>query len=134
MISHSHFTRIADKQDVDAKTVERDYVLTHVLAAISRQPGNHGMVLKGGTALLLCYFEDYRYSADLDFSLEDDTNPQAALELVQAALGELAQRIGLPHLAIAEDEPTRKGSRLRLGSGPLAVIYARRLRKQLRGL
>lgn len=33
MIPHSHFTRIADKQDVDAKTVERDYVLTHVLAA-----------------------------------------------------------------------------------------------------
>lgn len=27
MIPHSHFTRIADKQDVDAKTVERDYVL-----------------------------------------------------------------------------------------------------------
>lgn len=103
MIPHSHFTRIADKQDVDAKTVERDYVLTHVLAAIGRQPGNHGMIFKGGTALRLCYFEDYRYSADLDFSLQDDTNPQAALELVKAALGELAQRIGLPHLAIAED-------------------------------
>jgi hypothetical protein len=92
VIPHSHFTRIADKQDVDAKTVERDYVLTHVLTAIGRQPGNHRMVLKGGTALRLCYFEDYRYSADLDFSLQDDTDPQAALELVQAALGELAQR------------------------------------------
>jgi hypothetical protein len=34
-------------QGMDAKTVERDYVLTHVLAAISRQLGNHGMAFKG---------------------------------------------------------------------------------------
>jgi len=60
VIPHSHLTRIADTQDVDAKTVERDYILTHVLAAISRQPGNRGMVFKGGTALRLCYFEGYR--------------------------------------------------------------------------
>ena len=41
MIPHSYLTRIADTRDVDARTVERDYVLTHVLAAISRQPGSH---------------------------------------------------------------------------------------------
>jgi uncharacterized protein len=104
MIPHSHFTRIADEQDVDAKTVERDYVLTHVLAAISRQSGNLGMVFKGGTALRLCYFEDYRYSADLDFSLQDDTNPRQTLDTVQTALQELAQRIGFPHLALTKDE------------------------------
>jgi Nucleotidyl transferase AbiEii toxin, Type IV TA system len=104
MIPHSHFTRIADKQNVDAKTVERDYVLTHVLAAISLHPGNHGMVFKGGTALRLCYFEDYRYSADLDFSLQDDTDPQEALDVVKTALRELAQRIGFPHLALTKDE------------------------------
>ena len=35
----------------------------------------HGLVFKGGTALRLCYFEDYRYSADLDFSVvEGDLN------------------------------------------------------------
>ncbi len=28
MIPHSYLTRIADTQDVDARTVERDYVLT----------------------------------------------------------------------------------------------------------
>ena len=54
MIARSHFTRIADAEQVDAKTVERDYVLTHVLAAISQQPGSRRMVFKGGTALRLC--------------------------------------------------------------------------------
>src|SRR5665811_2348338 len=65
MISRSHFTRIADTHEVDAKTVERDYVLTHAVTAIAQQAAEHGLVFKGGTALRLCYFEDYRYSADL---------------------------------------------------------------------
>jgi predicted nucleotidyltransferase component of viral defense system len=71
LIPRSHFTRIADAHEVDAKTVERDYVLTHVVAAISRRPDRGRMAFNGGTALRLCYFRDYRYSADLDFSLVD---------------------------------------------------------------
>jgi predicted nucleotidyltransferase component of viral defense system len=69
VIPRSHFTRIADEQEVDAKTVERDYILTHTVAAIGAQSADHGLVFKGGTALRLCYFQDYRYSADVDFSL-----------------------------------------------------------------
>jgi len=103
MIGGSHFTRIADAQGVDAKTVERDYVLTHVLAAIAQQPAGHGVVFKGGTALRLCYFEDYRYSADLDFSLLADADPQRALDVVAVALEELTSRLELPHLALTED-------------------------------
>jgi predicted nucleotidyltransferase component of viral defense system len=103
MMGSSHFTRIADAQGVDAKTVERDYVLTHVLAAIAQQPAGHGMVFKGGTALRMCYFEDYRYSADLDFSLLTDADSQTALDVVAAALEELTIRLELPRLALTED-------------------------------
>jgi hypothetical protein len=59
VIARSHFTRVADEQGVDAKTVERDYVLTHVLAAISQHPGCGSMSFKGGTALRPCHFEHY---------------------------------------------------------------------------
>lgn len=103
MIPRSIFTRLADEHEVDAKTVERDYVLTHVLGAISQQSADHAMVLKGGTALRSCYFDDYRYSADLDFSLLDGTDTEAALQTVEAALTHLAGRIGFPHLAVAGD-------------------------------
>lgn len=103
MIDQNEIIRRADEDRLPAPTVERDYILSHVLATIAEGEHAERIVFKGGTALRLCYFEDYRYSADLDFSLQGDTNPQAALELVQAALAELAQRIGLPHLAIAED-------------------------------
>lgn len=51
------------------EVLERDYVLSWILAGISR----HGqlretLVFKGGTALKKCYFGDYRFSEDLDFS------------------------------------------------------------------
>jgi predicted nucleotidyltransferase component of viral defense system len=103
MIARSHFTRIADAQRVDAKTVERDYVLTHVLAAICQQPGSRRMVFKGGTALRLCYFQDYRYSADLDFSLTESMTTTQALDLVNGALLALADDLGFAHLGLSED-------------------------------
>ncbi len=103
MISRSHFTRIADTHEVDAKTVERDYVLTHVVTAIAQQTAEHGLVFKGGTALRLCYFEDYRYSADLDFSLLAAGDLDMTLGCIEAALSDAARKIGFPYLAIADD-------------------------------
>ncbi|MET0604732.1 MAG: nucleotidyl transferase AbiEii/AbiGii toxin family protein [Baekduia sp.] len=103
MIARSHFTRIADADEVDAKTVERDYVLTHVLAAICQQSGSRNMVFKGGTALRLCYFEDYRYSADLDFSLTGSMTTEQALDLVRAALFALTGDLGFTELSLSED-------------------------------
>jgi predicted nucleotidyltransferase component of viral defense system len=53
-----------------ADVVERDYVLAWVLAAISSHPETSvHWVFKGGTCLKKCYFETYRFSEDLDFSL-----------------------------------------------------------------
>ena len=49
--------------------VERDYLLSWILAGISAVPElRETLVFKGGTALKKCYFGDYRFSEDLDFS------------------------------------------------------------------
>ena len=49
--------------------VERDYLLSWVLAGISTvHELRETLVFKGGTALKKCYFGDYRFSEDLDFS------------------------------------------------------------------
>jgi predicted nucleotidyltransferase component of viral defense system len=49
--------------------LERDYVLSWVLAGISHVDSlRDTLVFKGGTALKKCYFGDYRISEDLDFS------------------------------------------------------------------
>ena len=52
--------------------VERDYLLSWILAGISQVPQlSERLVFKGGTALKKCYFGDYRFSEDLDFSALD---------------------------------------------------------------
>lgn len=51
------------------EVLERDYVLSWLLAGVSHVDAlRNTMVFKGGTALKKCFFGDYRFSEDLDFS------------------------------------------------------------------
>jgi predicted nucleotidyltransferase component of viral defense system len=51
--------------------VEKDYVLGWLLAGVASTPLREHWIFKGGTAIKKCYFETYRFSEDLDFSLLD---------------------------------------------------------------
>jgi predicted nucleotidyltransferase component of viral defense system len=54
------------------EVVEKDYVLGWLLAALAQLPEGTQWVFKGGTCIKKCYFETYRFSEDLDFSLRAD--------------------------------------------------------------
>jgi predicted nucleotidyltransferase component of viral defense system len=55
--------------------VEKDYVLGWLLAGIFNHPVlADKWVFKGGTCLKKCYFETYRFSEDLDFTLTDESH------------------------------------------------------------
>ena len=59
----------ARKLGLPLDTVAKDYVIGHILAAISAQPElGSTLVFKGGTALKKLYFGDYRFSEDLDYT------------------------------------------------------------------
>jgi hypothetical protein len=61
--------------------LERDYLLSWVLAGIGRVDAlRDSLVFKGGTALKKCYFGDYRFSEDLDFSAVGDVPTGEAME------------------------------------------------------
>lgn len=65
-------TRLSDeslKSGIARHIIEKDYVLSWVLAGISqiKELQKH-LIFKGGTCLKKCYFGDYRFSEDLDFS------------------------------------------------------------------
>lgn len=47
---------------------EKDYLLALVLQIIASSSLGKTLIFKGGTALHHCYLEQYRFSADLDFS------------------------------------------------------------------
>lgn len=89
---------------MSAPVVERDYVLTHIMQALGQLEPPAGLVFKGGTALRLCFYEDYRYSADLDFSLVE-LRVSDAVGLLRRALESCAQAIGLPQLVLPDADP-----------------------------
>jgi predicted nucleotidyltransferase component of viral defense system len=49
--------------------LERDYCMAWFLAVLSQSELKEVLAFKGGTALKRCYFGDYRFSEDLDFTL-----------------------------------------------------------------
>jgi predicted nucleotidyltransferase component of viral defense system len=49
--------------------LERDYCLSWFLVGLAGSPLRERLLFKGGTALKKCYFRDYRFSEDLDFTL-----------------------------------------------------------------
>jgi predicted nucleotidyltransferase component of viral defense system len=72
MIPKQEIMALAAELQLQAHVVEKDYALGWLLAGIATHPliGNR-WVFKGGTCLKKCYFETYRFSEDLDFTLQD---------------------------------------------------------------
>lgn len=68
--------------------VEKDYVLGWMLAGIDAHPIlGKSWIFKGGTCLKKCYFETYRFSEDLDFTLRDGN--QLTDDFLRSALAEV---------------------------------------------
>lgn len=63
---------------LDSQVVEKDYVLGWLLAGIGQHAeiGNEWL-FKGGTCLKKCFFETYRFSEDLDFTVLNPTHLNA---------------------------------------------------------
>lgn len=83
MIQPKEINKVATANRVNDRQIEKDYVLSWILFAISKNEIlNKVLVFKGGTVLKKAYFEDYRFSEDLDFTLIDEnvTNEQIKTE------------------------------------------------------
>ncbi len=74
MISKPALLNIASTNKLSPQVVEKDYVLGWLLAGINKHEKlRNNWIFKGGTCLKKCYFESYRFSEDLDFTLVDDS-------------------------------------------------------------
>jgi predicted nucleotidyltransferase component of viral defense system len=79
MIKPGEIQRKAHEVEVRDQQIEKDYILSWILAGIAQHAQLSGnIVFKGGTVLKKIYFKDYRFSEDLDFTLRnnDITNEQ----------------------------------------------------------
>jgi len=73
MIKTGEIQQKAIKIGVRDQQIEKDYILSWLLFGISKHEHlSKAIVFKGGTVLKKAYFEDYRFSEDLDFTLLDN--------------------------------------------------------------
>lgn len=119
MIHPKEINKHASQYKVSDRQIEKDYVLTWLLNGIA----NHSilskaLVFKGGTVLKKFYFEDYRFSEDLDFTLLDESLTHEDLKIKQEEVFEWVKteaNITLQH----KEDGTHKES----GSSQFYVNY-----------
>ena len=74
MIEKNEILKMAAGLDLNPDTVEKDYVLGWMLFGINRQPAISTWAFKGGTSLKKCFFETFRFSEDLDFTVTNQSH------------------------------------------------------------
>ena len=76
MISEAEIRRISAATRVDPMVVDLDYSLGWFLLGMRKtSTALGGLLFKGGTCLRKCYFHDYRFSEDLDFTATKYLSP-----------------------------------------------------------
>jgi predicted nucleotidyltransferase component of viral defense system len=89
MIDRSEVLAVASDLSLSHDIVEKDYVLGWLLAGIYAHEALAPVwTFKGGTCLKKCYFETYRFSEDMDFTLGDEAHLDA--EYLRSAFADVS--------------------------------------------
>lgn len=97
MIERNEIFRIANELSLSPNTVEKDYVLGWILHGINRNKATRDWLFKGGTSLKKCFFETFRFSEDLDFTLTqaDPLNAEVLKEAFIEIADFLYEEVGI---------------------------------------
>jgi len=90
--------------------LERDYCLAWFLVALSRTPLRERLAFKGGTAIKRCYFGDYRFSEDLDFTLATESTFDEIRRELDPVFAEARRATGAVFRFAREDRRTHENS------------------------
>jgi predicted nucleotidyltransferase component of viral defense system len=96
MIDRIEIHEAANETCLNPYVIEKDYVIGWVLAGIYNHPEiRDAWVFKGGTCLKKCFFETYRFSEDLDFTLRDAAHlDETFLSTVLSEVADWVYRVG----------------------------------------
>lgn len=98
MIPQAEILALRGEWSLRADVIEKDYVLGWMLAAIAEAPGlTDTWVFKGGTCLRKCFYETYRFSEDLDFTVigNGPETPEDLLPIFEGVREWLLDQVGL---------------------------------------
>ena len=90
MIKPQEISKIASREGVRPQQIEKDYIISWVLWGLY----NHGilkdaLIFKGGTCIKKIFIEDYRYSEDIDFTLDPSLEKTLSDEEIYKAFYEI---------------------------------------------
>jgi predicted nucleotidyltransferase component of viral defense system len=89
MINRREIVEWSKKSNVPADTIDKDYVLGHFLNVLfSEQWAKENLIFKGGTCLRKCYFENYRFSEDIDLTIVNQN-----FILTRKAINEVCEKL-----------------------------------------
>jgi len=106
MIKSGEIQQKARKIGVRDQQIEKDYILSWILFGISNHKQlSKAIVFKGGTVLKKVYFEDYRFSEDLDFTLlNSETENKTIFEWFKEIFDFIKEEANIPLEIITDNE------------------------------
>ena len=137
MIPRAEVLAVGEETGLLATTVEKDYALGWVLFAIAGHAELGRWYFKGGTCLKKCFFDTYRFSEDLDFTVPHDVpyDPESIRTGLLAAAEWVRDQAGLEFPAEGveiEESVNKRGQKTYQARmtfvGPLQLARARRQR------
>ncbi len=82
MIPLEEINAAAARFEVPAETIEKDYAICWALNCIAASKLKDEIVFYGGTAIKRIYFEDHRFSEDIDLISEKDFKPEDLAQIL----------------------------------------------------
>jgi len=96
LISIDEVRRIAGALELEPRVIDHDYVLGCYLCFLGTQSiVQKKWLFKGGTALRKCYFEEYRFSEDLDFTVLNIISIESLRDFLRSVNAAMQDAIGV---------------------------------------
>lgn len=94
MIKPQELNKIAGKTGVRQQQIEKDYIISWVLWGIyNHDKLKNALIFKGGTCIKKVHLEDYRFSEDIDFTLNPDIEEKITNDEIYTAFHEIFVKI-----------------------------------------
>jgi len=100
----------AGARRIPEAVLERDYCLAWFLVGLAESSMREHLIFKGGTALKRCYFGDYRFSEDLDFTLNGDVPLESILDGLEDVYTRVQSASGIPIRYSRADRKTHQNT------------------------
>jgi len=127
MIREAEVRRTAAAKKVDPMVIDLDYSLGWILLGMKNiSPDLLGLIFKGGTCLCKCYFPDYRFSEDLDFTATTLISETEIKNVIESSFSWILEHdgpdffVGPLRFEIVDDEYGKESFQIRVYyKGPL---------------